>query len=290
MFHHQKKLCYVVYPKSASTTLRKQLAILGFTKPIGKYGHATVKEILALHPSVKDYTFFTVFRDPVDHCVSSYKHVKNKWKGVLLGSSIHINTLNEYIRYMERNWETHNYNFKHFLCDASGSLKVNRFLYMSELDRDFTQFCRDYALQNITLPKLNIIKDNVKVSLEQKNRIRKIYASNTILFYNVYKNPIKISPIIQEQNSIQQMQKQQMQKQQIQMHQIQLETKHPSLPTQEQRKTHQIKRREAYMQKIHEKMNHIQNSREREKEQIREIQKIQQKHGKKTAFVTFKPN
>jgi len=257
MFHHKKKLCYVAYPKSASTTLRKHLVGLGFTKPIGMNGHATVKQILASNLHIKDYTFFTVYRDPVEHFISAYKHVKNKWQGKLMGTNIHINTLNEYLNYMEKKWTTHSYNFKNFLCDESGKLKINKFLCMDTLNRDFMLFCSEYRFPNIKLQQLNKIKDNIIVSLEQKKRIRKMYENNTFLYESVYNK----SDYIKYKTQIKQTQH------------------HPN---------HQMRIHQAYNNKIQQaKMQIPKEKIQDEKIQQNEIQIPKRKH---PVLVTFKTN
>lgn len=183
MFHHAKKLCYVVYPKTASTSLRSFLIKLGFTKPIGVDGHCSVIDILKTG-KYDDYIFFTVYRNPVDHFLSSYKHVMNLWKGKILNSQVQIKNVNEYIKYLENEWHKHPYNFKNFLCDSSGKLRINLFLNMNNLANDIHLFCKYFGFPQLPFPHLNKqIKNEISLTEEQKNRIEKLYSrTNTLVF------------------------------------------------------------------------------------------------------------
>lgn len=177
MFHHGKKICYVAYPKTASTSLRSFLIKLGFTKPIGINGHASVIDILKTG-DYSDYVFFTVYRNPTEHFLSSYKHVMNLWKGKILNSHIEIKNINEYINYLENEWHRHQYNFKNFLCDSSGKLRINLFLNMNNLSDDINKFCRYFSFPQLPFPHLNKQPQNETIILtnEQKNRIEKLYS------------------------------------------------------------------------------------------------------------------
>lgn len=183
MFHHQKKLCYVVYPKTASTSLRKFLIRLGFTKPIGVNGHASVTDIFKTG-KYDDYTFFTVYRNSIDHFLSSYKHVMNLWNGKILNSNVEIKNVDDYINYLENEWHKHPYNFKNFLSDSSGKLRINLFLNMDTLSEDIKKFCRYYGFPQLPFPHLNKQKSmELKLTDEQKKRIEKLYnRTNTLIF------------------------------------------------------------------------------------------------------------
>ena len=102
MFNHSKKLCYVVIPKSGSSSMRQWLLNnvfkkpkiltrhprwishnidMGFTKPLGKYGHATVKEIIDYAKenqiNIDEYTFFSSFIDPYKKTLLAYFELTN---------------------------------------------------------------------------------------------------------------------------------------------------------------------------------------------------------------------
>lgn len=181
MFHHEKKLCYLVTPKSGSTTLRSLLPGLGFTKAVGKYEHADYSYVIKKYPRVKDYTFFTCVREPISHTKSLYNWAVNVWH-----SSMHLydtettdikcqgkifHNFDEFIKILKENWG------RCIICPLLWSKNCQTLLRLENLEEDLKRFLKKHDIrtnfqlgfQNKTTKKNSGVDFNDKTFVEIKN-------------------------------------------------------------------------------------------------------------------------
>lgn len=192
MFHHKKKLCYVPFPKSGSSSLRNHLTQYGFTKTInGRLGgtNPTITDILEKTKHIKDidsYTFFTVHRDGISHFKSAYKYVIKNWNGKIKfhcdkeNKTYTISSPEDYITYLESKPRTYTYDL--YLRDQHGKLRINRFLELNNLDEEFRLFCTDYNFPCKPIPRLNSNKNKVLLTKDIIVRVKNFYSNNQNIY------------------------------------------------------------------------------------------------------------
>ena len=191
MFNHNKKLCYLVYPKSGSSSMRDYLPSKGFAQPLGRWGHTDMKHIeqyAQLHKiNLDEYTFFSTFRDPISHFISCYNWTQNdpKWNGGISGTNIKINSPNDYLNYLENRkykWnDLHPYLFSQYKNFFRGiNNKVKNVLMLDLKPETLQKFCKKYGIEYSPLPHSNktIKKNSINLNDNEIKRIHKLYESN----------------------------------------------------------------------------------------------------------------
>jgi hypothetical protein len=175
MFHHSKKLCYVVFPKSGSTSMRSWLQGRGFTKPLGENGHFKVTEILdyaeKTNLDLSDYTFFSTYIDREHHFRSHYKHIMKKWGGHPHAFRRDIPKLKGSEEFL-KTWNIEN-RMKVWFHDLKDKLRLNLFLHLDNVNLE--RFCKKYSLKFDLLPHKNSISMEIPLSLEESKKLEEIY-------------------------------------------------------------------------------------------------------------------
>ena len=191
MLNHEKKLCYVVYPKSGSSSFRDFLRTKqGFLSPIGRWEHADVKQIIkhtkAQGYDITNYTFFSTYRESIPHFISGYKHIQDhpKWNGKIYGRNIIIKCPEDYLNYLENleyKWDQYKpyvfCHYKDYFSDKDGDNKVTLMLDLSE--QTIKKFCSEFGIKYSPLSWSNKSKPNkIILNNNQKERIKKLYKAN----------------------------------------------------------------------------------------------------------------
>ncbi len=136
---HAKKFVFIHNPKSAGTSIRKALQkyhddpkeywhheFIPLLNRVVDLAHLDVHEISQVRPDLKDYTFFTVVRDPVERTVSAYSYALSQ--RLIPPSNIYgISSFSAFVEYLDLvstqfDWKLvhfkHQYNY--FRQDISG--------------------------------------------------------------------------------------------------------------------------------------------------------------------------
>lgn len=93
IYHKPSQICFLMVPKTGSTSLRKTLADLSFkvltgqrknfveNEPIQKNEHSfsvvhpKLKDYIDAYPNLRNYKFYGVFRDPVERFLSAVQYL-----------------------------------------------------------------------------------------------------------------------------------------------------------------------------------------------------------------------
>lgn len=180
MFHHSKKLCYVVFPKSGSSSMRRYLLEKGFTRPLGPSGHATISDIYSFSKKnkvdIENYTFFSTYTDPIHNFISRYKHVTKLWSGKVckespgyidhLGVSTGgkpsekiISKVSEMLELWTK--ENEEKRIKQWFYN-DGKLRLDIMLHMDS--KSIESFCKKYELKYSPIQHLNKISSNISLT------------------------------------------------------------------------------------------------------------------------------
>ena len=171
--------CYVVYPKSASTSTRNFLKKIGFKKPLGVFEHESIENIIK-KTGRDDYKFFSVYRDPEDHCISSYKHmIKSNykcWKDII--NKYNIKDFDSWLSYLENYKYNWNEKIPHPFSNYSDFFNNKDVIMLKPTQ--VKSFMETELSSKIShkFPWVNRINMNIILTQEQKERIKKIYLPN----------------------------------------------------------------------------------------------------------------
>jgi hypothetical protein len=179
----KNKLCYVVYPKSGSTSARSFLKNMGFSKPLGRYQHYPVDKIIE-KTGKDDFLFFSVYREPYEHCISAYKHIILKqtqhkcWKDLAKNNSISdFDTWLDYLEKYKYDWNDQSPHPFFYFSDYFDNRDVIM-LSIEELKPFIEEQLGRKIKENIPHENKSGNKINVKLTDEQNKRIDKIYEQN----------------------------------------------------------------------------------------------------------------
>lgn len=203
MFHHDKKLCYIVYPKSGSTSMRDYLLKKGFVYTFGQE-HQTFKEIDDKNRernnrlNLNKYTFFSTYLLPEKHFKSNFKHIKYGWGNKIIKNSHwknqkehKIENVDDLLDYLEKE---NLIDYRNWFNDNRGKNRVSIMVEIGLKSESIKNFCQKFDIKYTKFPWLRPSnkddpnKPDIEVDIidTQRHRINEIYDYN-ISFNERYK-------------------------------------------------------------------------------------------------------
>ena len=145
------------------------------------------------------WMIFTVVRNPFAKLISDFYFLKKmeleniSYNGIYFKNinEMSINNFIDYTEYIVKN-RLYNLTLYHdhfvpqsdFIFDKNDNLKVNKIFYFYQIKNgDLLKFLKKYDIEKLPHRNFNEIKRDIKLSVPQKKRIRKIYKRDFRLLF-----------------------------------------------------------------------------------------------------------
>jgi hypothetical protein len=174
---HERRCVFIHVPKTGGTSIETALGLHGPWQDenrrtfFGMMGspdllalprtsaflqHLSIGEVQELAPEAREYFSFAFVRNPWDRMVSAYHrtdpHLLEQGRQV----GIHLSGLSfaEFLSRTERIEHAHLREQAHFICDRSGTVRVDYTGRFETIEQDFRSVCRRLGV-DLPLPRLN---------------------------------------------------------------------------------------------------------------------------------------